>query len=513
MKYSQLLIILFFFVLKIFSQPNIEWIRIEKSSLLNEKYSLLTKNGELYVASTTADTANNLYIVKYNSNGLKLWGRFFLDTGHTIVSGIALDSMNNIYVCGLFCGRINQFLTLKYDSNGNLLWKRFFSSSVLNDIPSGIIVLPNGNIAVCGHSNSSCLLIKYDLNGNLLWANSFNSNNQKYEIRNLKCDLNNNLYLGGTIWFVPIVGKGFYLKYNNNGDLLWYKEINENSLIRISDFDLDDNNNIYGFGSILSNYKNKLYCCRITENGEGVWFKTYDAGQNISEYGLKIKSVRNTNFIVCYGVTSNSYDDNYLTLRIENDGSLDWKRNFDYSEGFFDLPTGIALDEQNNIYLTGRNSKDTASYLTTLKYSFSGNEYWHESYPGSTPNYIALDNQNRIYLTGYNNSSQLLLIKYNDVIGISIVSNEISQFFSLSQNYPNPFNPVSRIRFRIPKDSFTKLIIYNALGKEISILINQNLKAGEYIVGFDGSALTNGVYFYKLTAEEFSETKKMVIIK
>ena len=194
---------------------------------------------------------------------------------------------------------------------------------------------------------------------------------------------------------------------------------------------------------------------------------------------------------------------------------MDWKRNFDYSEGFFDLPTGIALDEQNNIYLTGRNSKDTATYLTTLKYSFSGNEYWHESYPGSTPNYIALDNQNRIYLTGYNNSSQLLLIKYNDVIGISIVSNEISQFFSLSQNYPNPFNPSTKIKFEIPSGAGDNVIltIYDALGREVSVLVNENLKPGIYETEFNAQELPSGIFFYKLSAGDFTDTRKMILLK
>lgn len=101
----------------------------------------------------------------------------------------------------------------------------------------------------------------------------------------------------------------------------------------------------------------------------------------------------------------------------------------------------------------------------------------------------------------------------SEVIGITAISSEIPIRFILSQNYPNPFNPVTNISFDLPKESFAKLIVYDALGKEVSVLTDQTLKAGSYKIDWDASNCPSGVYFYKLEAKGFSETKKMVLMK
>lgn len=91
--------------------------------------------------------------------------------------------------------------------------------------------------------------------------------------------------------------------------------------------------------------------------------------------------------------------------------------------------------------------------------------------------------------------------------------NEIAEGYELSQNYPNPFNPTTNFEFKIPNPGFVKLSIYDINGKEISVLLNQQMTAGTYNVTFDGSTLTSGTYFYKLETDKFSETKKMILVK
>ena len=92
-------------------------------------------------------------------------------------------------------------------------------------------------------------------------------------------------------------------------------------------------------------------------------------------------------------------------------------------------------------------------------------------------------------------------------------SNELPKEFSLSQNIPNPFNPETKIRFDIPKSSYVKLMVYDILGREIKTLVNENVNAGRYEVSWDGSNYPSGVYFYRLEAGEFVETRRMVMIK
>ena len=91
--------------------------------------------------------------------------------------------------------------------------------------------------------------------------------------------------------------------------------------------------------------------------------------------------------------------------------------------------------------------------------------------------------------------------------------NSIPTRFSLSQNYPNPFNPVTIIKFDISEPSLTSLKIYNVLGKEVLKLIEEEKIPGSYEVKFDASALASGIYFYRLQAGDFVETKKMVLLR
>lgn len=100
-----------------------------------------------------------------------------------------------------------------------------------------------------------------------------------------------------------------------------------------------------------------------------------------------------------------------------------------------------------------------------------------------------------------------------NVIGIENINSNVPDNFSLGQNYPNPFNPQTKIRFSIKQSSFSELKIFDILGREVKTLVNENLKAGEYEVSFNAAGLPSGVYFYMLKTQEFTETKKMVLIK
>ncbi len=115
-----------------------------------------------------------------------------------------------------------------------------------------------------------------------------------------------------------------------------------------------------------------------------------------------------------------------------------------------------------------------------------------------------------------NNSNWGTGIGYVSTAAISGISNEnelIPAKYTLSQNYPNPFNPTTMISFGLPKSEQVIIKVYNSLGKEVATLINTNLQAGNYKVDFDGSSLTSGIYFYKMTAGTTSLSKKMLLIK
>jgi hypothetical protein len=99
------------------------------------------------------------------------------------------------------------------------------------------------------------------------------------------------------------------------------------------------------------------------------------------------------------------------------------------------------------------------------------------------------------------------------MVFIKNISNTLPSSFSLSQNYPNPFNPSTSIKYQIANSKLVTLKIYDILGKEIAILVNEKQSPGTYKVNWDASAFPSGIYLYKLNSGDYSETKKMLLIK
>jgi hypothetical protein len=109
-----------------------------------------------------------------------------------------------------------------------------------------------------------------------------------------------------------------------------------------------------------------------------------------------------------------------------------------------------------------------------------------------------------------------LLPYYTSVKNISA---EVPDKYQLYQNYPNPFNPVTKIKFDIPshyplhRGTSIVLKVYDLLGREVAILVNEKLQPGTYEVTFDGSRLASGIYFYRLQTDSYTETKRMTLVK
>jgi len=138
-------------------------------------------------------------------------------------------------------------------------------------------------------------------------------------------------------------------------------------------------------------------------------------------------------------------------------------------------------------------------------------------------------NSSHTFIPNWNNvtTSQLVILQdignngtIDDTIRVINIISNIEQGslilpdnYSLYQNYPNPFNPSTLIKYDIKKDGFVSLKVYNILGKEVASLVNEEKCAGRYEVEFNGSNLGSGIYYYRLQAGEYSETKKMLLLK
>jgi hypothetical protein len=138
-----------------------------------------------------------------------------------------------------------------------------------------------------------------------------------------------------------------------------------------------------------------------------------------------------------------------------------------------------------------------------------------EGLPSSTSGIQLLINGNYIYLgDGYINPQRCVYRRsLSEIIDVKKISSEIPSKYSLSQNFPNPFNPSTKIEYSIPKSGLVTIKVYDILGKGIATLVNEIQSPGTYSVDFNGAELPSGIYFYRLQAGNYTETKQMILIK
>jgi len=135
----------------------------------------------------------------------------------------------------------------------------------------------------------------------------------------------------------------------------------------------------------------------------------------------------------------------------------------------------------------------------------------NEGFTGIQRIYSIYSDNNYVF-TG-TDSNSIWIRNLNDIVNVKNINSDVPNDFLLHQNYPNPFNPVTKIEYRIKITDFVSLIIYDVNGREVEILVNEKQSPGKYEVSWNASAYPSGVYFYKIQTGDYSETKKMILIK
>lgn len=184
-------------------------------------------------------------------------------------------------------------------------------------------------------------------------------------------------------------------------------------------------------------------------------------------------------------------------------------------------PTGIITAIVHNVEIYG-DTAVIAHYTAGVRVLNISNPSapveiaWYDTYPA---------NNNNLYqgcwgvyrfpsgkIAASDMNTGLYVLKVGNSVGIS-GNNSIVGDYRLEQNYPNPFNPLTNLEFGIPELEFVTLKVYDILGNEVATLVNEKKSAGSHNVSFDGSKFSSGVYYYKLSAGDFSDTKKMILLK
>ena len=277
-------------------------------------------------------------------------------------------------------------------------------------------------------------------------------------------------------------------------------------------------------GNKIANLQSQLINKLTSEDITEAWVQHYTSGLISSDdYGNNITIDASGNLYV----TGVSYADetayDYITIKYNSTGEVQWTARYNGPTNSDDYVNSIAVDASGNVYVTGCSYGSGTDYdFATIKYNSSGEEQWVARYdgPGHSSDFaysIAVDANGNVYVTGcsgHSNSSAFTTIKYGqNSVSVSKEEKKYPIKYSLSQNYPNPFNPTTNVTFTIPERTYVNLKIFNAIGSEVCTLISELLPAGTYKRQWDASKLPSGIYFLRLQAGKFIDTKKLLLIK
>ncbi|MBN8567927.1 MAG: T9SS type A sorting domain-containing protein [Flavobacteriales bacterium] len=419
----------------------------------------------------------DFYIVKLNSSGSIQWSKTIGGTGTEYAYSIKQTNDGGFIAAGFTytygAGDADAFF-VKLDGNGNIQWSKTVGRS-FEDQAYSVVVTSDGGFAATGEShfgggNADMYLIKLDANGNLQWTRT----------------------VGGP-----------------NNDRAW-------NIIQSS----DGGYGIAGWGNSYGSGDYDMYCAKFDVNGSLQWTRTL-GGAN-AESASSIIQTTDGGFLISGG--SNSFsgnNDNIYIAKIDAIGVYSWSRiiggaNYEESTSMINTP--------NNGFLIGGCTSSFGSGgkdMFAVKFDSSGYTCANMILPPtnsgiggilsnptsslSSPTPTISTPPTQIVSGG--TLTQLCLV------GLEMVDIEIPQDFHLYQNFPNPFNPETNIIFSIPKEGNVNIRIFNLSGKEVTILFKGNCKAGTYKVKWKPEQFPSGVYFYKLETSNYSETKKMLLIK
>jgi uncharacterized delta-60 repeat protein len=501
------------------------------------------KQGNIIVTGSShgSGTGRDPLTIKYNSAGVQQWAKRMFAVGNNDESAyeLAIDSAGNIYVCGdAFAPSNKNALILKYSPSGTELFNVTYDRLLEYDEFSDIALDDSSNIYVSGYAEgttgSDIVIAKYSSTGVQRWIRFYTSpgagSDAGYDIT---VDKQGNIYVCGNAKLSP----GFFgldavvIKYDNAGNQKWVKTISgaANKDDYLQSIAVDNAGNVYAGGLIVedSTHFFDYLLVKYDSAGSQQWIKKVDSPVHGQEQIRSIRLDNNANIYATGEYYEQGRATQVMTIKYNTSGTLEWMQT--YSATNVNKPDAgeeIVLDNTGNIYTCGSFYPDSGfrPHGVIIKYNNSGVRQWAQTYNGGLNSTnsgadfygIAVDSTGSPAVAGRRDSSgnyDFATLKYSATVSITPVSTITPSRSSLHQNYPNPFNPVTNFEFQIADFGHVRITVYDITGKEIASLVNKQLKPGTYKAEWNASNSPSGVYFYRLRAEGFDETKKMILIK
>ncbi len=490
--------------------------------------------------ATNTGTSKDLKTIKYDTQGNMLWQATFNGTqnGGDYSNGLFVDQSGNIYITGRadYGATWSDIVTIKYNSQGVQQWVARYGGAA-NYLDEGTIVITDntGNVYVGGKSVTSgtdfdMVLIKYNSSGTLVWSRNYEGlGNAEDYVADLDLDASGNIYIGG-----GSVGQNsgqdfIVIKYDPSGSQQWVRTYNGagNGGDGVVSVKIDPAGNLVatGYTDMGTAEKYNFLTIKYDQSGNVIWTRQYNGASSHNDVATSMTVDQNSNVYMtglCANIIGTRIDSNYVTLKYNSAGQLQWAVVYDGPNSSIDVSRSVFVDGAGNVYISGSSRGAGSDDFATIKYSTTGAIKWIMTYngPGNQGDYsssVIADNNGNAYVTGRSygvgTDFDYATIKYGDFVGINPITAIIPDRFNLYQNYPNPFNPQTTVRFDIAERSQAELSLFNMLGKEISKYELGLLNAGQYEYKYDMSKFPSGVYFYTLKAGNFVQTRKMMLVK
>ncbi len=485
-----------------------------------------------YANATFVDAAGNTYvagysiglgvvIVKYNSAGTS---RILLPGAATIdhVTSLFVDASGNIYLAG-YTSIENlppDYLTAKFDADGRLLWQaRYNGVGNGADEATAIAVDVLGNVYVTGASKGQAtsrddhVTIKYNSNGVEQWV----ARNTKERFDSFHFPPRIALDASGNI---HIASNAATIKYDASGNERWVVRDQPGYAIEV-----DAKGNVFTVGVDIAN--KQYITIKRDSSGNKIWEARQEGMLYSNSTSLLAISRMGGVYIAGQAVNPATGSTDFMVVKYSDAGVKRWVAyhlSLTYSESRM---SALALDKDDNVYVTGTgpSTTRTSTDFVTVKYNSSGVEQWRISFGSPADAYdqpigIGLDAAGNVYVAGRSQNTNggvwrtFTTVKYEQTPNAVVErQSELPTSYRLEQNLPNPFNPSTIIRFDLPQAERVHLAVYNLRGELVATLVDGNLSPGTHAFTFNANGLASGVYFYRVSTEKFSATKKMLLTK
>jgi hypothetical protein len=497
-------------------------------------YSIIrtTDGGYAMAGYTDSFVGGNfdMYIVKLDSSGNLQWSRTVGGTGIDVAYSIIQTTDGGYAVAGYTgnpnLGVFSDFYIMKLDAGGNLQWSKAIGGRGIN-VSYSIVQTTDGGYAVAGYTNvtgnGDFYIVKIDASGNFQWSRTVGVITDDKAFSIIQTTDGGYAVAGETTSF----GAGSYdmyiVKLDAGGNLQWNKTVGggqseeANSIIQTT----DGGYAVAGYTMSFAAGIRDMYIVKLNSSGTLQWSRTV-GGTNYDQAYSIIQTTDGGYAVAGYTMSFGAGNADMYIVKLDAGGTLQWSWTVGGTNDEFGYSiiqtTGGGYAVAGFTYSFGMGNDD----MFIVKLDASGNTCSNMTSPSSitgsggtlgSPTTIIFPQTFSDSTVSSSSGTGGTLTTICTTIGIQPISNEIPSSFELSQNYPNPFNPTTKFKFQIVKLSDTKVTVYDVLGKEVAILVNQQLKPGTYEVEWIATNYPSGVYFYNLSAGDFTETKKMVLIK